>query len=57
MIFLSPRITKEFMELSSHARTARSEVAGDFILMACNSDANKVKMLLPKEVDEKGDEI
>jgi len=33
------------------------EVAGDFILMASTLMQIKVKMLLPKEIDEKGEEI
>ena len=33
------------------------EVAGDFILMAATLMQIKVKMLLPKDIDEKGEEI
>ena len=33
------------------------EIAGDFILMASTLMHIKVRMLLPREVDEKGEEI
>lgn len=51
------RITKEFMEYLHMLEQLDLEVAGDFILMAATLMQIKVKMLLPKEVDEKGDEI
>jgi segregation and condensation protein A len=51
------RITKEFMEYIHLLTQLDLEVAGDFILMAATLMQIKVKMLLPKEVDEKGSEI
>lgn len=51
------RITKEFMEYLSLLEKLDLEIAGDFILMAATLMQIKVKMLLPKEVDEKGEEI
>lgn len=51
------RITKEFMEYLSLLEQLDLEIAGDFILMAATLMQIKVKMLLPKEVDEKGEEI
>ena len=51
------RITKEFLEYVNLIQMLDLEVAGDFILMASTLMHIKVRMLLPKEVDEKGEEI
>ncbi len=51
------RITKEFLEYVNLIKMLDLEVAGDFILMASTLMHIKVRMLLPKEVDEKGEEI
>jgi len=51
------RITKEFMEYLHLLEKLDLEIAGDFILMAATLMQIKVKMLLPREVDEKGEEI
>ncbi len=51
------RITKEFMEYLHLLEQLDLEVAGDFILMAATLMQIKVKMLLPRELDEKGEEI
>jgi len=51
------RITKEFMTYLHLLEQLDLEVAGDFILMAATLMQIKVKMLLPKEIDEKGEEI
>ncbi len=51
------RITKEFLEYVNYIKLLDIEVAGDFILMASTLMHIKVRMLLPKEVDEKGTEI
>lgn len=51
------RITKEFMEYLHLLEKLDLEVAGDFILMAATLMQIKVKMLLPREIDEKGEEI
>lgn len=51
------KITREFMEYMQLLEQLDLEVAGDFILMAATLMQIKVKMLLPKEVDEKGEEI
>ncbi len=51
------KITKEFMEYLHLLEELDLEVAGDFILMAATLMQIKVKMLLPKEIDEKGEEI
>ncbi len=51
------KITKEFIEYLQLLEQLDLEVAGDFILMAATLMQIKVKMLLPKEVDEKGEEI
>ncbi len=50
-------ITKEFVEYLKLLKELDLEVAGDFILMAATLMQIKVKMLLPREVDEKGEEI
>src|SRR4030065_239414 len=51
------RLTKEFLEYVNLIKILDLEVAGDFILMASTLMHIKVRMLLPKEVDEKGEEI
>ncbi|MEW6194745.1 MAG: segregation/condensation protein A [Bacteroidota bacterium] len=51
------KITKDFIDYLKLLEQLDLEVAGDFILMAATLMQIKVKMLLPKEVDEKGDEI
>lgn len=51
------KITKEFIEYLNLLEQLDLEVAGDFILMAATLMQIKVKMLLPKEIDEKGEEI
>ncbi len=50
-------ITKEFLEYVNLIRSLDLEVAGDFILMASTLMHIKVRMLLPREIDEKGEEI
>jgi segregation and condensation protein A len=50
-------ITAEFMEYLELIERLDLEVAGDFILMASTLMQIKAKMLLPKEKDEKGEEI
>jgi segregation and condensation protein A len=51
------KITKEFLEYVNLIKVLDLEVAGDFILMASTLMHIKVRMLLPREVDEKGEEI
>ena len=51
------RITKEFLEYVNLIKMLDLEVAGDFILMASTLMHIKVRMLLPRELDEKGEEI
>lgn len=51
------KITKDFIEYIHMMKKYDLEVAGDFILMASTLMQIKVKMLLPKEVDEEGEEI
>ena len=51
------KITREFMEYLHLLEQLDLEIAGDFILMAATLMQIKVKMLLPKETDEKGEEI
>ena len=51
------KITKEFLDYVNLIKMLDLEVAGDFILMASTLMHIKVRMLLPREVDEKGDEI
>ncbi len=50
-------ITKEFMVYLRLMEKLDLEVAGDFILMASTLMQIKVRMLLPKEIDEEGEEI
>lgn len=51
------RITKEFLEYVNLIKLMDLEVAGDFILMASTLMHIKVRMLLPHEIDEQGEEI
>lgn len=51
------KITGEFLEYVNLIKMLDLEVAGDFILMASTLMHIKVRMLLPREVDEKGEEI
>ncbi len=51
------RITKEFLEYVNLIKLLDLEIAGDFIFMASTLMHIKVKLLLPKEFDEKGEEI
>ncbi len=51
------KITKDFIDYLKLFEQLDLEVAGDFILMAATLMQIKVRMLLPKEIDEKGDEI
>lgn len=50
-------ITKEFLEYVNFIKILDLELAGDFILMASTLMHIKARMLLPREIDEKGDEI
>ena len=51
------RITSEFLEYVNLIKLMDLEVAGDFILMASTLMHIKVRMLLPREVDERGEDI
>lgn len=51
------QITQEFIDYMKLIQSLDLEAAGDFILMASTLMQIKVRMLLPKEVDEKGEEI
>ncbi len=51
------KITKEFLEYVNLIKMLDLETAGDFILMASTLMHIKVRMLLPREIDEKGEEI
>lgn len=51
------KITKEFLDYVNLIKMMDLEVAGDFILMASTLMHIKVRMLLPKDIDEKGAEI
>jgi len=51
------KITSEFIEYVKLIENLDLEIAGDFILMASTLMQIKARMLLPKEVDEKGSEI
>ncbi|MEE9430511.1 MAG: segregation/condensation protein A [Melioribacteraceae bacterium] len=51
------KITKEFVTYLDMLEELDLEVAGDFLLMAATLMQIKVRMLLPKKKDEKGDEI
>lgn len=50
-------ITNEFMQYLELMEQLDLEFAGDFILMAATLMQIKAKMLLPKEIDKKGEEI
>jgi segregation and condensation protein A len=50
-------ITKEFLDYVKIIQMLDLETAGDFILMASTLMHIKVRMLLPRELDEKGEEI
>lgn len=51
------KITKEFLDYVNVIKILDLEAAGDFILMASTLMHIKVRLLLPREVDEKGEEI
>lgn len=51
------KITKDFFDYLNLIKMLDLEIAGDFILMATTLMQIKVKMLLPREIDEKGQEI
>jgi len=51
------KITGDFMEYLEIIKDLDLEIAGEFILMAATLMQIKVKMLLPKELDDKGEEI
>ena len=57
MISPISKITGEFLEYVNLIKMLDLEVAGDFILMASTLMHIKVRMLLPREIDEKGEEI
>ena len=50
-------ITKEFLEYVNFIKILDLELAGDFILMASTLMHIKARMLLPRDIDEKGEEI
>lgn len=50
-------ITAEFMQYLKLMEQLDLDIAGEFILMAATLMQIKARMLLPKEVDEKGEEI
>ena len=51
------QITKEFIDYLHLLEKLDLEIAGDFLLMAATLMQVKVRMLLPKDIDEKGEEI
>jgi segregation and condensation protein A len=51
------KITKEYLEYVNLIKILDLETAGDFILMASTLMHIKVRMLLPKEFNDKGEEI
>ncbi len=51
------KITKDFMDYLQMMEEMNLEIAGDFILMAATLMQIKVRMLLPREKNEKGEEI
>ena len=51
------KITKEFLDYVKIIQMLDLETAGDFILMASTLMHIKVRMLLPRELDEKGEEV
>lgn len=50
-------ITKQYMEYISNMQTHDLEVVSEFMVMAATLLDIKAKMLLPKEVDEEGEEV
>ncbi len=50
-------ITNEFIQYLDMLESLDLEAAGDFILMASTLMQIKARMLLPKEIDEKGEEV
>ncbi|MFM8437277.1 MAG: segregation and condensation protein A, partial [Candidatus Kapaibacterium sp.] len=51
------KITREFLEYIRLMQLFDLELAGEFLVMASTLMQIKVRMLLPKEVDEKGEEV
>ncbi len=51
------KITGEFLSYVHLIKILDLEIAGDFILMASTLMHIKVRLLLPREIDEKGEEI
>ncbi len=51
------KITAEFLQYVNLIKYLDLEIAGDFILMASTLMHIKVRMLLPKEVDEQGEAV
>jgi len=51
------KITKDFIQYLNIIQLLDLEMAGDFILMATTLMQIKVRMLLPRETDSKGEEI
>ncbi len=51
------RITREFLEYIRLMQLFDLELAGEFLVMASSLMQIKVKMLLPKEVNEQGEEL
>ncbi len=51
------KLTKEFIQYTQLLEQLDLDVAGEFILMASTLMQIKVRMLLPREVNEKGEEI
>ncbi len=51
------KITSEFLSYVNLIKILDLEIAGDFILMASSLMHIKVRLLLPREIDEKGVEI
>ncbi|MFM8179210.1 MAG: segregation and condensation protein A, partial [Candidatus Kapaibacterium sp.] len=51
------KITREFLEYIRLMQLFDLELAGEFLVMASSLMQIKVRMLLPKEVDEKGEEV
>lgn len=50
-------ITKEFLEYVQLMKQLDLTIASDFILMAATLMQIKVRMLLPREIDDKGEEV
>ena len=51
------RITREFLEYIRLMQLFDLELAGEFLVMASSLMQIKVRMLLPKEVNEQGEEL